>query len=122
MNLAAKAKQSTDAELLAMLESEPFLARASAMDEIGERLRVKFDEILLQALIEAIREKRNLRKRIRGMITVSHVGMAGLGKVKNSRAKDAFHNLLNLWQVSDRQDLLWFLNTEGVSVDELALA
>lgn len=122
MNLVAKAKQSTKAELLEMLESDSFLTRASAMDEIGERLRVKFDETLLQALVEAIREKRNLQKRIRGMITVSHVGMTSLGKLKDRRAKDAFHNLLDLWQVSTRQDLLWFLNAEGVAVDELALA
>lgn len=122
MNLAVKAAQSTDVELLTMLESKSFLARAAAMDEIGKRLSVEFDENLLQALVEAIREKRNLSKKIRGMITVSHVGMANLGKVENRRARAVFYNLLDFWQDSDKQDLLWFLNTEGVVVDELALA
>ena len=121
MNLASKAKQSVNAELLKMLESESFLARACAMDEIGERLNIKFDETLLQKLVKAIREDRNLQKRIRGTITVSHVGMVNLGRIKDRRANDAFQNLLDLWQISDKQDLLWFLNSEGVAVNELVL-
>ena len=122
MNLAEKAKSCTNKQLIELLKSASFLQRACVMDEIGERLQIKFDETLLQELIKSIKEKRNLQTKIRGTISVSQVGMASLGKVSDKRAGDSFQELLDLWQVSDKQDLLWFLQSEGVSTNEIVFA
>lgn len=122
MNLTAKAKSCTNQQLVELLKSASFLQRASALDEIGERLQIKFDETLFRELIKSIKEKRNLQTKIRGTISVSQVGMVNLGRVSDNRARDSFQELLDLWKVSDKQDLLWFLQSEGVSTNEIVFA
>ncbi len=122
MNLTAKAKSCTNQQLVELLKSASFLQRASALDEIGERLQIKFDETLFRELIKSIKEKRNLQTKIRGTISVSQVGMVNLGRVSDNRARDSFQELLDLWKVSDKQDLLWFLKSEGVSTNEIVFS
>lgn len=114
MNLAVKAAKATNQELLEMLESTLFLHRAAAMTEIGKRLKNDFNPTMLKAMIEAIDQPQNMTERIRGTVSVSHVGVASLLEAEQPQALIAAADLINQWSEPDKSDLLWFLNAEGL--------
>jgi hypothetical protein len=114
MNVKEEAEQATDEQLNEMIHSDSFLQRVNAMNEIGYRLQNGFDAQKLKSLIAAIQETRNQSQVTLGTISVSHIGMSALAKVEDARAKAAFENLLKYWNESDRGDLLWYLESEGV--------
>lgn len=118
MNLTEKAAQANDQELNEMLNSDSFLQRASSLYEFGSRIQDNFDKQKLESLRAAIEESRNRSTTIRGTITVAHVGMLALAKIEDTRVKKAFQSLLKDWEETDRSDLLWFLESEGVDISE----
>ena len=120
MNLAEKMTQFSDQELAEMLGEKSFLRRAAAIDELGERLQKNFNDKQFDLLIEAIKDGQNLREKIRGTISVSHVAMAELCKINNRKAKSTARNLLENWREPDRSDLIWFLESENIETADFA--
>lgn len=116
MNFFNKAKNATTAQLKELLNDSSFLARAAAMDELSDRLQIAFDENSARFLIDAINEKRNRQTVLRGTVTVAHIGMAALGRITHFKAREQFLQLFSGFSESERVDLMWFLEAEGVKM------
>jgi len=95
------------------LEHEAALVRVNAVDALG-RLATRHDHLVDQ-LVAAIRDPRN-RTVLMGTVTVSHVAVANLVRVGTERARSAAAQVLGEWTGDDRDDLLWHLRSEGLSI------
>jgi CRISPR-associated protein Csm1 len=69
--------------------------------------------------VEAISDPRNLNARLRGSISVSHLGVASLLRARTAKSVSAAWQLIDQWQEPDRSDLLWFLQSESLLTENL---
>ncbi len=116
MNLVRQTKEAANPQLGEFLNSDSFLLRAAAMDEISNRLQTNFDDNLLKSLSDAVREKRNRETFVRGTITVAHIGMFALARINHFKAREKFLSLLSIFKDADLKDLIWYLEAEGISI------
>ncbi len=122
MNLVKQAKHASKLESLNLLKDKSFLVRASAMDEISNRMQGEFDQDLLVKLVEAIKNINNQSAFVRGTITVSQIGMSSLAAIKHFQAQEAFSRLLFDFKANNYSDLVWFLESEGINIPSLQAA
>jgi hypothetical protein len=94
-----------------LLEDEAALVRVNAVDAVG-RLAME-DESLLDDLVAAARNPRN-QTILMGRVRISHVAIANLLRVGTQRAKTLVAQLLEERDPEDRDDLLWYLQSEGL--------
>ncbi len=103
-------------QLLAMLHNSSRLVRARALATLARRSGQ--DEALVDQIIDAIRDPKNTEARLLGStVSVSHIGFAGLWAFGTPRAKLFLKDLLQHWPEPDREDLLWFLESQSLSME-----
>jgi hypothetical protein len=103
-------------ELLELLRNKSKLSKGRALAALARRTRN--DVSLVREVISAISDPANQETRIMGTISVSHIGVACLLEFGSSRTKELVKQLLEHWPEPDRSDLLWFLKSESISIDE----
>ena len=69
---------------------------------------------VLHEVVNAIRDPKNAI-RLMGTISVAHVGLKSLFG-SSQEAKEYAKQLLANWDETERDDLLWFLKSEGVVI------
>jgi len=104
------------AQLLKLLSSESKLSKGRALAALARR--TKEDESLVNETVAAISDPANKETRIMGTISVSHIGVACLLDFGSSKTKELIKHLLKQWPEPDRSDLLWFLKSQSISIDE----
>lgn len=116
MNLVRQTQKASNTQLAEFLDRDSFLLRAAAMDEISNRLQTDFNDNLLKILSDAVCEKRNRETFVRGTITVAHLGMFALARINHFKAREIFLSLLSIFKDADLKDLIWYLESEGISI------
>lgn len=119
MSFKEKAITASNQELAEMLNYSSVIARACAISELGERLEKKFNTRVFDLIVQAIKAPQNRTQRIKGLISVAHFGMSVLGKLHYPEVKIVLTQLLQFWDETDKQDLLWFLENEGIKINEM---
>lgn len=90
------------------------IVRSHAIEAIAAKLQTNPE--VLQKLLEAVVDPAN-SIRLMGTISVAHVGVASLLRSSTEEARQAAKRLVATWPQPDRDDLLWYLKSEGLSVD-----
>lgn len=102
-------------ELLVLVERAGLLPRTRALAALARR--TPDDERLIDVVIRSITDSTNMGARIFGTISVSHVGFACLWEYGPAVAKLELRSLLAKWPEPDRSDLLWFLKSQDIAID-----
>jgi hypothetical protein len=90
------------------------LVRSHAIEAMAGKLQANPE--VLPELLEAVVDPAN-SIRLMGTISVAHVGVASLLRASCDEARQGVKRLLATWPQPDRDDLLWYLESEGLSVD-----
>ena len=101
-----------------MLNHPSVIARACAITELGQRLENKFNAKLFDLIVQSVKDKQNQTQYVKGLISVAHIGMSVLCKLNYPEIKIVINQLLQFWDETDRNDLLWFLKSEGIEVNQ----
>ena len=104
------------AQLFVMLDNISKLIRGRALAALARRS--KQDEGLVSHVLAAISNPENRDTRLMGTISVSHLGVACLFEFGSSKTRELVRQLLEDWPEPDRTDLLWFLKSQEISLDE----
>ena len=113
--LSEQYDRSSTSELLRLLDDSSIISRMHALTALARRSCQ--DESLIKRVVEAISDSRNLNARLRGSISVSHLGVASLLRTRKSKSVSAAEQLIDQWQEPDRSDLLWFLQSESLLIE-----
>jgi hypothetical protein len=101
-------------ELLAFIASHPSpLVRANAIGQLPRAGDLPPTQIA--AALEIAATDPAHRFRLMGIITVGHLAVAALFRVSGMAERAAA--LVSGWPEPDRQDLVWFLRSEGISIE-----
>lgn len=90
------------------------LARCHAIEAMVGKVATNPE--VLQEVVTAIVDPVN-STHILGTISVAHIGLKSLFGSSCESARQAAKHLLATWPLPDRDDLLWYLKSEGMSVD-----
>lgn len=100
-------------ELRQFLTHPSPLVRANAVEAVAEHIHE--DGPLLTEVI-AFAENPDNSFRLMGSVSVGHIAVLGLLRTHCDAARRAGLDLVKIWPKADRQDLIWFLESEGVSL------
>jgi hypothetical protein len=100
-------------DAIRLMNDEAALIRVNAIDAIT-RL-AKDNEGFLDYLADAARSPRN-RVILMGTIRVSYVALANIFRLGTLRAKILGTEIIESWVPDDRDDLVWYLRSEGIEV------
>jgi hypothetical protein len=102
-------------ELLALIASHPSpLVRANAIRRLPAAADLPAAQ--MAAALEVAATDPAHRFRLMGTITVGHLAVEALFRVCGMAERAAA--LVSGWPEPDRQDLVWFLRSEGISVEQ----
>lgn len=101
-------------KLIHLLDSLSFFDRGRAITELARRSGQQVE--LLDLVVERILNYNNMKARTVGLVSVSHLGMAGLVEANTSLTLKIVKELIEKWPEPDRSDLLDFLES-AYSVD-----
>lgn len=99
------------AEVAALLDHPAAVVRANALEAVVQVAAREPGAI--QTLVAAATDPKN-STRLMGTITLAHLAVACLLKVRTPQAVAAAGGLIQSWAGSDRKDLLWYLESEGL--------
>jgi len=100
----------SDRELLKKLSKNNILfERGRALLQLARRSGS--DEQNLEFVIAQIQDIDNINARTVGLVSIAHLGVAGLLEANTLLTVNAVKKLLEEWQEPDRSDLLWFLKS-----------
>ena len=77
--------------------------------------RIGNNSDLLREVVDAIVDPVN-STRLMGTVSVAHIGLKHLLEASESTRKAALE-LLEIWPASERDELFWFLKSEGIAFD-----
>jgi hypothetical protein len=86
------------------------VVRVNAIDALQDCIGT--DDSVVADLVAAATEPANAF-RLMGTITVAHQAVLSLLQSTHPKAVEAANELIRNWPEPDRQDLLWFLRSEG---------
>lgn len=104
----------TEDEILEHLQHDAALVRVNAI-EAAARL-ARDNERLITILANEARRPKNA-VRLLGTTTVGHVAVGCLFRVGNPEAEKTAMELVEEWPENEREDLVWYLNSEGLLDD-----
>jgi HEAT repeat protein len=107
-----RARKLPIAEIRKLLHHESPLVRVNALEAIVDPARQ--DLVLLNDLKLAASDPLN-NVRLMGTVSVAHVAVACLIQIGTSDSLLATRQLLEKWPEPDRKDLIWYLESEGLS-------
>jgi len=103
--------------LLKLLHSNSRLYRARALSALARRSSQ--EEAITPQVLNVITESKNREARLLGStISVSHIGFATLWEFGLPSVRESLRRLLQDWPEPDRTDLLWFLKSQSISIEE----
>jgi hypothetical protein len=100
-------------QLLALLRHESPLVRANALEALVSPAR--HQKGLLDELVAAALDPAN-RVRLMGTISVAHVAVCCIFRAGTPEALEAANALVSAWSATDRTDLIWYLESEGLQI------
>lgn len=106
-------------KLIELSNSKLILERSRSLNALARRSSQ--DPTLVNYVMEAIVDPKNTGAKFMGTITLSHMAFACLWVFGTPTAKEALKRILSAWPEPDRSDLIWFLESQDLSVDDLAL-
>ena len=101
-------------EILEYLHHDAALVRVNAFDAAA-RL-AKEDERLIETIANEARQLQNA-VRLLGTVTVGHVAVGCLLRIGSPKATEAAMELVDGWPENERDDLIWYLKSEGLLND-----
>jgi hypothetical protein len=102
-------------ELLRNLVVGPISHRARAAAVLGRR--AASDPSLRVAVLTAIEDPALRGRRVMGTISLSHIAFACLLEHGDDAVRDALLSRLSAWPEQDRGDLLWFLRSQDIAIE-----
>ena len=99
-------------EIRPYLYDESAIVRSQAIAAMTGRIGSNSE--LLREVVDAIVDPVN-STRLMGTVSVAHVGLRHLFAASES-TKKAARELVATWPASERDDLLWFLKSEGIQL------
>lgn len=105
--------QMSVAELRLSLSHASPLVRANAINALVARLHE--DESLVDEIV-AFAENPKHSFRLMGTTSVAHLAVLALLRSVSTAVRLAGEKLVRTWPESDRKDLVWFLESEGIRV------
>jgi len=108
-----KSRQLPLSKLREYLHHDSPLVRANAVEVFLEH--VPADESLLDEVV-AFAKSPDHTFRLMGTTSVAHVAVLGLMRSRLEQARLAGEKLVRTWPEPDRQDLIWFLKSEGIEL------
>ncbi len=103
-------------DLQAKLNDPSKPTRGRALNALARR--AKHDESLISLVVSEIQSPENMNFRFLGGISNSHIAVACLWATGNPKAEEAVRGLVSRWDEPDRSDLLWFLNSQDLEIEE----
>jgi uncharacterized Fe-S center protein len=91
------------------------LVRVNAIDRLGRLAST--EEVAIDDLRRAATDAVN-QTQLMGTTRVAHVALATLLRVGTDVADQTAQELIDDWPESDKQDLLWYLQSEGLPVGQ----
>lgn len=98
-------------EIRPYLHDESAIVRSQAIAAMTSR--IENDSDLLREVVDAIVDPEN-STRLMGTVSVAHIGLKHLLEASESTRKAALE-LLETWPASERENLFWFLKSEGIA-------
>ena len=111
---AIKSGRLSLSELRSFLLHPSPLVRANAVGSVAERIGE--DGTLLEEVV-AFAKNPEHAFRLMGTTTLAHLAVLALLRSCSPVARQAGLDLVNQWQGVDRQDLIWFLKSEGITLE-----
>lgn len=105
--------QPTRSEIHDLLNHPSPVVRANALNALVPV--AQNDDTLVEAVITAVEDPANTL-RLMGTISIRHLAMACLYRIGSPHAVNAATRLLAEWSEPDRDDLVWYLHAEGLTL------
>jgi hypothetical protein len=108
---AIKSRQLSLSELRIFLLHPSPLVRANAVGSVAER--ISEDDTLLDEVVAFAKNPEHTFC-LMGTTTLAHMAVLGLLRSPYEMVRHAGKELVKTWPGPDRQDLIWFLKSEGI--------